>query len=419
MVRNVGHEPGSITMFDPICTTPLSTKRCNNHRPLNRQPVLSPPPLLHDVAVVLVAPKRPVSIGTVARSLSCFECPDLRIVQPRCELLTRASRNSSKGAQYLLHNAQVYKSLEDALKGCGMAAAFARWLPAVEDEEDVMVDGVQGISALHKRQPLLQLQGVPALLQHVAAAQQQLKQQQQQQPHQLECVEDVQGLYVGCLLDASHTTQACMYPSHTAHPPLSHTHTHHTASPSLALVFGREEAGLTNEEIHACDCAVSISIGRLQESLSLSHAVSIALSQLYQVLCMWCIMLGVYCECGVFCWVCIVNVHRVGGCVVGWNVVYACMVNTLKTGCMLGQHIEDKLLITVDMHIQQMYTTYIHKYIYTHTCIHTHTYIHTQQRLDQGAHACSTITTMDVAHAYTPASRAQLAAGWREQGKER
>lgn len=48
-------------------------------------------------------------------------------------------------------------------------------------------------------------------------------------------------------------------------------------------MYGREEAGLLDDEIAACDCTVSIPIGRLQESLSLSHAVSITLSQLYQV----------------------------------------------------------------------------------------------------------------------------------------
>ena len=49
----------------------------------------------------------------------------------------------------------------------------------------------------------------------------------------------------------------------------------------IALVFGREELGLSDEEVDACDVACSIPIGRLQESLSLSHAVSIVLSLLY------------------------------------------------------------------------------------------------------------------------------------------
>jgi tRNA C32,U32 (ribose-2'-O)-methylase TrmJ len=50
----------------------------------------------------------------------------------------------------------------------------------------------------------------------------------------------------------------------------------------LALVFGREESGLLQAEIDGCDWACSIPIGRLQESLSLSHAVSLVLSHLFE-----------------------------------------------------------------------------------------------------------------------------------------
>jgi hypothetical protein len=50
----------------------------------------------------------------------------------------------------------------------------------------------------------------------------------------------------------------------------------------LALVFGREELGLSDEELAACGLSCAIPIGRLQESLSLSHAVTVALSQLFQ-----------------------------------------------------------------------------------------------------------------------------------------
>jgi tRNA C32,U32 (ribose-2'-O)-methylase TrmJ len=38
---------------------------------------------------VLVSPKMPVSVGTVARACSCFECEDVRIVSPRCDHLQR------------------------------------------------------------------------------------------------------------------------------------------------------------------------------------------------------------------------------------------------------------------------------------------------------------------------------------------
>ncbi|KAI3438206.1 hypothetical protein D9Q98_000643 [Chlorella vulgaris] len=50
----------------------------------------------------------------------------------------------------------------------------------------------------------------------------------------------------------------------------------------LALVFGREVSGLTAAEVDMCDATLSIPIGRLQESLSLSHAVSVVLSRLFE-----------------------------------------------------------------------------------------------------------------------------------------
>eukprot|EP00798_Chlamydomonas_sp_ICE-L_P015019 gene15019-21091_t len=50
----------------------------------------------------------------------------------------------------------------------------------------------------------------------------------------------------------------------------------------VALVFGREELGMSDEEVDSCDVVCSIPIGRLQESLSLSHAVTLALSTIFQ-----------------------------------------------------------------------------------------------------------------------------------------
>lgn len=53
------------------------------------EPALDPPLLLSHVSVVLVGPKKPISCGTIARACSCFECADVRIVQPRCQPNTR------------------------------------------------------------------------------------------------------------------------------------------------------------------------------------------------------------------------------------------------------------------------------------------------------------------------------------------
>lgn len=73
-------------------------------------------------------PQRPISVGTVARSLGSFECMDLRIVQPRCDHLARSGRNGSKGSQFLLWRAQQHESLAAALQDAAISVACTRWV---------------------------------------------------------------------------------------------------------------------------------------------------------------------------------------------------------------------------------------------------------------------------------------------------
>lgn len=49
----------------------------------------------------------------------------------------------------------------------------------------------------------------------------------------------------------------------------------------LALVFGREESGLTDEEVALCSYAIGIPSNPEFPSLNLSHAVAVVLSRLY------------------------------------------------------------------------------------------------------------------------------------------
>jgi tRNA/rRNA methyltransferase len=49
----------------------------------------------------------------------------------------------------------------------------------------------------------------------------------------------------------------------------------------VALVFGRESSGLTNEEIDLCDLAFSIPTSTRYPSINLSHAVAVALYDLF------------------------------------------------------------------------------------------------------------------------------------------
>jgi tRNA(Leu) C34 or U34 (ribose-2'-O)-methylase TrmL len=56
-------------------------------------------------------------------------------------------------------------------------------------------------------------------------------------------------------------------------------------NPRTALVFGREESGLTAEELQVCTHLCSIPSGKTQPSLNLSHAVAAVLAQMFEQCC--------------------------------------------------------------------------------------------------------------------------------------
>jgi tRNA/rRNA methyltransferase len=52
-------------------------------------------------------------------------------------------------------------------------------------------------------------------------------------------------------------------------------------SGTIALVFGRESSGLTNEEVDLCDLAFTIPASEGYQSMNLSHAVAVTLYQIF------------------------------------------------------------------------------------------------------------------------------------------
>ena len=63
--------------------THMCRRLTGKRKPKLWEPLLDPPPVLEHVSVILVSPRHPVSVGTVARACSSFECENLRIVDPR------------------------------------------------------------------------------------------------------------------------------------------------------------------------------------------------------------------------------------------------------------------------------------------------------------------------------------------------
>lgn len=276
------------------------------------EPQLDPPPLLANVVVVLVSPKNPVTVGHVARAMSCFECDTIRIVQPRCGYITRNSRNASKGAQYLLYRHQSCPTLADALKDCSLSVAFTRWVQGrTNAHRDLR-------SLIHDPHVRAVLEGATVAGTHREdgggeAPARELEHWEQCQhletqvgpvavgssapytPGPLKTADregSTEGLQEGpgrerprqgSLNKVEHDGAAVTPKGMYEEPSVSNLRTTHQPSgPSLALVFGREELGLSDKEVDLCDLTCSIPIGRLQESLSVSHAVSITLAHLFQ-----------------------------------------------------------------------------------------------------------------------------------------
>jgi TrmH family RNA methyltransferase len=81
----------------------------------NGEPV--PPPVeLSRLRVVLVAPRNPLNIGAVARAMSNFGFPSLRLVNPYAPSFREA--RSAVGATDILANAKRYKSVAEAVEDC-------------------------------------------------------------------------------------------------------------------------------------------------------------------------------------------------------------------------------------------------------------------------------------------------------------
>lgn len=72
--------------------------------------------LIHpeQLSVILVEPTQPGNVGSVARAMDNMGVTDFRLVNP-CQYFHAEARMFSMNARYLLHQAKVFDSLEEAL----------------------------------------------------------------------------------------------------------------------------------------------------------------------------------------------------------------------------------------------------------------------------------------------------------------
>ena len=176
--------------------------------------------------LVLVEPAGARNLGSVARLCANFGVAELRLVAPRCDPLGAEARQMAVHAQAVLESAPQFADLAAALADCGrVVAATGR------------------------------LEGAPLPLHGPAAA-----------------------------LDWLGAGEAPPAPAAVA-PAAGATSEAGAAPPGplpVALVFGREDRGLSNDELLLAGRLLRLDAGSAYDSLNLSHAVAVVLHEWHQ-----------------------------------------------------------------------------------------------------------------------------------------
>ena len=226
-------------------------------------------------------------------------------VAPRVDPTSRASLSSAKGAQHVVHGAGEYASVEDAIADCDAAVAFHVWhdgldvqslddvgalmrafpggrMDASMDEGDETDDATKDASkdrvdlTDEGDEDLASMDGeceesCPLFLEPVTDDTVEIK-------DTMDINEDTESSES----ESSDMTQTTQHGWKQRRYDTTERNQTNRGRGKLALVFGREVDGLTDAEVNMCDAACRIPTGRLVESLSVSHAAVIILSQYYQ-----------------------------------------------------------------------------------------------------------------------------------------
>jgi len=159
----------------------------------------------------------------------------------------RISRSVSKGAQWILYRSRLFDSLADALSDVDLSVAMTRWLP----DQPHSLPNLPSLLQHPTVQQIVQ-QPLGSIAQQMSSSMPQQQQQCQQQQQQQQQEQEQRGLHQQLSIQDGQQ-QAKPEQNRLPGRPVR-----------LALVFGREEFGLSDEEVSACDLACAIPIGRLQ-----------------------------------------------------------------------------------------------------------------------------------------------------------
>ena len=155
-----------------------------------------------NLIVVLVEPKGPINVGSIARLCSNFDVKELRIVSPKCDIFSLEAKKMALKGQRYIDNCKKFNSIEQALFDCDLVLATCG---RIDLSNDIECDSPEVISK-----------------------------------------------WISSFKEIN----------------------------NLAILFGREDRGLTNSELFFAHKIFNIKTSQNYPSLNLSHAVSIILYEL-------------------------------------------------------------------------------------------------------------------------------------------
>ncbi len=76
-----------------------------------------------NLKVILVEPKGPLNVGSVARLCSNFEVDELRIVSPKCDIFSLEAKKMALKGQKFIEDCKIFDNLEKAIFDCDLVLA--------------------------------------------------------------------------------------------------------------------------------------------------------------------------------------------------------------------------------------------------------------------------------------------------------
>jgi len=198
---------------------------------------MNSPALMDNLRIVLVATRNPLNIGAAARAMSNFGCTHLRLVNPYDPAYREA--RSAVGAAPVLASAEQFSNVAEAVADCALVVGTT----------------AAGRRELHHQLCTLEA-GARIILQRLA-----LRQPMHKQPADVKLARK----------ELAHKK--------IARKPAGQAGENLTTN-RVALLFGSEKTGLSNEDLSHCHWLLRIPTREAHRSMNLGQAVAVCLYEL-------------------------------------------------------------------------------------------------------------------------------------------